>query len=486
VRLYIVKEGDTLSSIAEKYGLQVEQLLAINPQITDPDMIMPGMKIKLATGPVSIAPGQPEIGHPITPVEQAETPFMQIPVPAVEAGDMGGSGAGVGMGTQEPQLSSGDMGTGQATTPSGISGSGSGTGVGMGMQEPQLSSGDMGTGQVTTPSGISGSGSGTGVGMGMQGQQPSSGDMGTGQATTPSGMPTLPPMGTIGMPMGNQSGMVAQTYGSSNYPSNVAGHMQGIAPNQQGPGQHQPYLSTIPQYFASNPMYSGVGSYGDMAAAPAPQAHMSNTPVPASSEASGVMPHAVGNWSANIHVPYTPQMNQPYNVSWNPNNWLGGWPQEYTWSMPFEQMAFTQAPGDAVAFPYQAPAKRPCGCGGGGKERVGHYSLAEKERAESAQAQATDPYNDTFTAAEEERIAALEERVADLNAIAHGEVNEENSSEEVETPTVEVKRSLNKQTRNSKRRRSTQRRKRTSRAHVHTGKQLPSERNLPALPWLNV
>ncbi len=39
---YIVKSGDTLSKIASAYGLSVEELLAANPQITDPNKIQIG------------------------------------------------------------------------------------------------------------------------------------------------------------------------------------------------------------------------------------------------------------------------------------------------------------------------------------------------------------------------------------------------------------------------------------------------------------
>ncbi|CEP67645.1 Spore coat assembly protein SafA [Moorella glycerini] len=43
--IYVVKPGDTLSSIARKFGTTVDQILAANPQITDPNLIYPGQRI---------------------------------------------------------------------------------------------------------------------------------------------------------------------------------------------------------------------------------------------------------------------------------------------------------------------------------------------------------------------------------------------------------------------------------------------------------
>ena len=36
---YTVKEGDTLSGIAAKYGVELDALIAANPQIKNPDLI---------------------------------------------------------------------------------------------------------------------------------------------------------------------------------------------------------------------------------------------------------------------------------------------------------------------------------------------------------------------------------------------------------------------------------------------------------------
>lgn len=44
---YIVQSGDTLSGVAQKYGLSVEQLALINPQIKDIDKIWPGESVNV-------------------------------------------------------------------------------------------------------------------------------------------------------------------------------------------------------------------------------------------------------------------------------------------------------------------------------------------------------------------------------------------------------------------------------------------------------
>ncbi|MGI9862552.1 SafA/ExsA family spore coat assembly protein [Moorella naiadis] len=43
--IYIVQPGDTLNGIASMFGTTVEQILAANPQITNPNLIYPGQRI---------------------------------------------------------------------------------------------------------------------------------------------------------------------------------------------------------------------------------------------------------------------------------------------------------------------------------------------------------------------------------------------------------------------------------------------------------
>ena len=44
---YVVVKGDTLSKIAARYGTSIKNLLAVNPRITNPDLIYIGEVIRL-------------------------------------------------------------------------------------------------------------------------------------------------------------------------------------------------------------------------------------------------------------------------------------------------------------------------------------------------------------------------------------------------------------------------------------------------------
>ena len=47
MRIHIVQKGDTLFEIAKQYGVDFEKLVNLNSHLSSPDMIMPGMKIKI-------------------------------------------------------------------------------------------------------------------------------------------------------------------------------------------------------------------------------------------------------------------------------------------------------------------------------------------------------------------------------------------------------------------------------------------------------
>lgn len=46
---YKIKKGDTLSEIAKAHDLSIEQILELNPKITNPDLIFAGDRLNLAT-----------------------------------------------------------------------------------------------------------------------------------------------------------------------------------------------------------------------------------------------------------------------------------------------------------------------------------------------------------------------------------------------------------------------------------------------------
>ncbi|PDY45811.1 SafA/ExsA family spore coat assembly protein, partial [Bacillus pseudomycoides] len=54
MKIHIVQKGDTLWKIAKKYGVDFETLKKTNTQLTNPDLIMPGMKIKVPSSSVHV------------------------------------------------------------------------------------------------------------------------------------------------------------------------------------------------------------------------------------------------------------------------------------------------------------------------------------------------------------------------------------------------------------------------------------------------
>ena len=49
---YVVQQGDTLSGIAQKFGVSLADLKAANPQILNPDLIFPGQVVVVPSGPL--------------------------------------------------------------------------------------------------------------------------------------------------------------------------------------------------------------------------------------------------------------------------------------------------------------------------------------------------------------------------------------------------------------------------------------------------
>ncbi|WP_230959080.1 SafA/ExsA family spore coat assembly protein, partial [Bacillus amyloliquefaciens] len=54
MKIHIVQKGDSLWKIAEKYGVDLEELKKLNHQLSNPDLIMPGMKIKVPSEAVPV------------------------------------------------------------------------------------------------------------------------------------------------------------------------------------------------------------------------------------------------------------------------------------------------------------------------------------------------------------------------------------------------------------------------------------------------
>jgi LysM repeat protein len=74
-----VQEGQTLERIARIHGTSVETLLALNPAISDPDLIYAGQTLRvpiptLVIGPPDLSPSSAEAGGPTAPQEPADAP----------------------------------------------------------------------------------------------------------------------------------------------------------------------------------------------------------------------------------------------------------------------------------------------------------------------------------------------------------------------------------------------------------------------------
>lgn len=54
MKIHIVQKGDSLLKIAEKYGVDIEEVKKLNTQLSNPDLIMPGMKIKVPSEGVPV------------------------------------------------------------------------------------------------------------------------------------------------------------------------------------------------------------------------------------------------------------------------------------------------------------------------------------------------------------------------------------------------------------------------------------------------
>ncbi|MGM7636543.1 SafA/ExsA family spore coat assembly protein [Bacillus sp. Hm123] len=83
MKIHIVQKGDTLWTIAKKYGVNFEELKKMNAQLSNPDLIMPGMKIKVPTSAGMPNKEMPKSGtvqkekkveQPIAPVAEVKPP----------------------------------------------------------------------------------------------------------------------------------------------------------------------------------------------------------------------------------------------------------------------------------------------------------------------------------------------------------------------------------------------------------------------------
>ncbi|MGM8364700.1 SafA/ExsA family spore coat assembly protein [Virgibacillus sp. W0181] len=82
MKIHIVQKGDTLWEISKEYGVDFEELKQTNSHISSPDMIMPGMKIKI---PSSTKQVKKEMGK--APVKKEEKKMEMKPKPFIKEDD---------------------------------------------------------------------------------------------------------------------------------------------------------------------------------------------------------------------------------------------------------------------------------------------------------------------------------------------------------------------------------------------------------------
>nr|WP_078545375.1 SafA/ExsA family spore coat assembly protein [Litchfieldia alkalitelluris] len=75
MKIHIVQKGETLWKISQKYGVDFEELKKLNSQLSNPDMIMPGMKIKIPSGNVHVKKEQVANTSPVQ--KEAQVPKEQ-------------------------------------------------------------------------------------------------------------------------------------------------------------------------------------------------------------------------------------------------------------------------------------------------------------------------------------------------------------------------------------------------------------------------
>ncbi|MFK9119725.1 SafA/ExsA family spore coat assembly protein, partial [Peribacillus frigoritolerans] len=86
MKIHIVQKGDTLWKLAKKYGVSFEELKKVNTQLSNPDMMMPGMKIKIpgTSGAVIKETGKPNVNIQPGMKESQIQPYQAQPAPMKE------------------------------------------------------------------------------------------------------------------------------------------------------------------------------------------------------------------------------------------------------------------------------------------------------------------------------------------------------------------------------------------------------------------
>lgn len=81
MKIHIVQKGDTLWEIAKKYNVDFEQLKSMNSHLSDPNLLMPGMKIKVPTGNIPVKKQKKEKPFVKEKPYVKEAPKQHTPMP---------------------------------------------------------------------------------------------------------------------------------------------------------------------------------------------------------------------------------------------------------------------------------------------------------------------------------------------------------------------------------------------------------------------
>ncbi|WP_337970028.1 SafA/ExsA family spore coat assembly protein [Virgibacillus salexigens] len=83
MKIHIVQKGDSLWEIAQQYGVDFEELKQVNSHLSSPDMIMPGMKIKIPGSSKAVKQQQMQQ----KPKEHAYKDVSPKPLPVIKEDD---------------------------------------------------------------------------------------------------------------------------------------------------------------------------------------------------------------------------------------------------------------------------------------------------------------------------------------------------------------------------------------------------------------
>uniref|UniRef100_A0A1S2LK93 LysM domain-containing protein n=1 Tax=Anaerobacillus isosaccharinicus TaxID=1532552 RepID=A0A1S2LK93_9BACI len=80
MKIHIVQQGDTLWKLSKKYDVDFEELKQVNSHLSNPDVIMPGMKIKIPTGGVPVKKQVAKKEQLIVAPQPKEVPKQEVVV----------------------------------------------------------------------------------------------------------------------------------------------------------------------------------------------------------------------------------------------------------------------------------------------------------------------------------------------------------------------------------------------------------------------